>query len=82
MSTVREQIVTICLEVIEMARDEIGDDEEFRSFAHIDSLKALDLMTALEQHFNIKLPESDLREFESISKVVAAVQRRLSPALA
>ena len=77
MQSTRDQIVDICLQVIEMERSEIGLDDEFRSFAHIDSLKALDLMTALERHFHIKLPERELREFETINKVIASVERHL-----
>jgi acyl carrier protein len=80
--TARDHIIEICLEVIEMDASEIGLDDEFRSFSHIDSLKALDLMTALERHFNIKLPERELREFESINKVVASVEGYLAPASA
>lgn len=75
----RERIIDICLEVIELDASEIGLDDEFRSFAHIDSLKALDLMTALERQFGIRLPESELREFETINKVATAVQRHLPP---
>lgn len=82
MTTSREQIIRICLEVIEMDRQEIGLDDEFRSFSHIDSLKALDLMTALERHFRIKLPERELREFETINRVIASVERLLATAAA
>jgi acyl carrier protein len=78
MTETTQKIIDICLEVIEMEADEIGLDDEFRSFAHIDSLKALDLMTALERHFRIKLNESALREFETIGKVVAVMERALS----
>lgn len=77
MNDTRDQVVEICLQVIEMQPDEITLDDEFRSFAHIDSLKALDLMTALERHFQIKLPERELREFETINKVIASVERHL-----
>lgn len=82
MTTSREQIIRICLEVIEMDPQEIGLDDEFRSFSHIDSLKALDLMTALERHFRIKLPERELREFETINRVIASVERLLATAAA
>lgn len=78
----QEQIIDICLEVIEMEPDEIGLDDEFRSYSQIDSLKALDLMTALERHFRIKLPERELREFESINKVIAVIERHLATAAA
>lgn len=75
MSVNSEKIIEICLDVIEMDRDEIGLDDEFRSFAHIDSLKALDLMTALEKSFKIKLPEKELREFITINKIIEVVSR-------
>lgn len=77
MSTQTETIIEICLNVIEMERHEIDLDDEFRSFAHIDSLKSLDLMTALERQFKFKLPERELREFETINKVIAVVERYL-----
>lgn len=75
MTDIREDVINICLEVIEMQRDEIALDDEFRSFAHIDSLKSLDLMAALERRFQIKLPEQELREFETITKVIAVIER-------
>lgn len=80
MSTNSEKIIDICLDVIEMDREEIGLDDEFRSFAHIDSLKALDLMTALEKNFKIKLPERELREFTTLNKVIAVIERYITPA--
>ncbi|MDO5056365.1 MAG: acyl carrier protein [Lautropia sp.] len=76
----RDETISICLDVIEMAPEEIGLDDDFRSYSQIDSLKALDLMTALERHFGIKIPERDLREFESINKVVAVMERHLAAA--
>ncbi len=78
----RDKIIEICLEVIEMNAEEIGLDDEFRSFAHIDSLRALDLLTALERHFKFKLPERELREFETINKVIAVVERYLPETVA
>lgn len=75
----REKIISICLEVIEMEPGEIGLDDDFRNYSQIDSLKALDLMTALERHFRIKLPERDLREFESINRVISVMERHLTP---
>lgn len=75
MTDIRESVIETCLEVIEMQRDEIALDDEFRSFAHIDSLKSLDLMAALERRFRIKLPEQELRQFETIAKVIAVIER-------
>lgn len=82
MKDIPAQVIDICLEVIEMEPHEIGLNDEFRTFSHIDSLKALDLMTALEKYFQFKLPPRELREFETINKVIAVVQRHLGLAAA
>lgn len=75
MNEIHEKTINICLEVIEMERNEIGLDDRFQSFSHIDSLKAMDLLTALELNFRIKIPEREVREFESINKVIAVMEK-------
>ncbi|MGP1676153.1 MAG: acyl carrier protein [Burkholderiales bacterium] len=75
MSTLRKEVTELCLEVIEMEPNEIGLDDEFRSFDHIDSLKALDILTALERHLKVKIPERELREFETINKVIGVAEK-------
>lgn len=81
MNDYRREIVEIILEIIEMDEDEIGKDEEFSNFDHIDSLKALDILTNLERRFKVKLPESELRNFLTINKIIEVAERNV-PALA
>lgn len=71
----KQEVIDICLEVIEMEPGEIGLDDEFQSFSHIDSLKALDILTALERRFKIKMSEKALREFTTINGVIGVVNR-------
>ena len=80
MNNIDKEITDICLRVVEMEPGEIGPDDDFRQFSHIDSLKALDLMTALEQRFQFRLPEGELREFETINKVIAVIKRHVPQA--
>ena len=75
MSDFKEVIKNICLQVIEMEEDEIGLDDEFSTFSHIDSLKSLDLMTEIERHYSVKLPEKIIREFLTINKVIEATEQ-------
>lgn len=75
MNSLHEQVRNICLEVIEMEKEEIGLDDLFSSFSHIDSLKAMDLLTALEFNFKIRLPEKEVREFLTINRVISVVDR-------
>jgi len=76
------KIIDICLNVIEMRQDEIGLDDPFKNFSHIDSLKAMDLLTDIERGFKIKIPEREVRQFETINKVIGTVERYLPAAVA
>jgi acyl carrier protein len=71
----KKEIVEIILDIIEMEEDEIGPDEEFASFDHIDSLGALDILTALERKYKTKIPETELRNFLTINKIIEVVER-------
>lgn len=76
--SIEQEVHEICLEIIEMEPGEIGLDEEFQSFSHIDSLTALDILTALERKFRVKIPEKELREFTTINAVIAVAQRHVA----
>ncbi len=71
----KQEVIGMCLEIIEMEADEIGLDDEFQSFSHIDSLKALDILTALERRFKVKIPEKELREFTTINNIIGVANR-------
>jgi acyl carrier protein len=76
--SLEQEVQQICLEIIEMEPGEIGLDQEFLSFSHIDSLKALDILTALERKYRVKIPEKELREFTTINAVIAVAQRHVA----
>jgi acyl carrier protein len=78
MNEYRDEVVEIILEIIEMEEDEIQPDDEFAQFEHIDSLQALDILTALERKFQIKLPESELRNFTTINNIIEVVERNVA----
>lgn len=71
----KKEIVGIILDIIEMEEGEIGYDEEFASFEHIDSLGALDILIALERKFQTKIPDTELRNFLTINKVIEVAER-------
>lgn len=70
-----QPVVDMILEIIEMEPDEIGFDDEFRSFEHIDSISALDILTGLERLLRVKVPEKEIRHFTTINGVLSVVER-------
>jgi acyl carrier protein len=43
----------------------------------IDSLQALDLLTRLEQHFNVELPDYELQGVSDFRTLASRIQSRL-----
>lgn len=42
----------------------------------VDSVEALDLLTELEEHFDVELPDYELREISSFASLAQLVERR------
>ena len=77
-SRVREIVLGVIDSVIEVDGASVRDDQSFRELG-VDSLTALDILTALEREFRVKLGEESMRKFtsiEGVAKVVAEVLAR------
>ncbi len=52
-------------------------DDDFFKTLKIDSLQALDLLTRLEHHFNIELPDYELQGVSDFRTLASRIQSRL-----
>lgn len=71
----------ICAQLREIAPSqdlEIGPETELRAGLGLNSLDAVDLVMALEDEFQIELPDEELQAFETVGDVVAAVGRQVA----
>jgi acyl carrier protein len=55
----------------------LAPDDDFFKTLGIDSLQALDLLTRLEQHFKIELPDYELQGVSDFRTLAARIQSRL-----
>jgi len=53
-----------------------GNDDFFKTLG-IDSLQALDLLTRLEHHFNVELPDYELQGVSDFRTLADRIQARL-----
>ena len=53
-----------------------GLDDDLFSALEIDSLKALELLTELEEAFQIEIPDYELQEVRTVRGLVALVEER------
>jgi acyl carrier protein len=58
-------------------REKLAPDDDFFKTLGIDSLQALDLLTQLERHFRIELPDYELQGVSDFRTLASRIQSRL-----
>lgn len=74
-------LTKICAQLKEIVPSpdlEIGPETQLRAGLGLNSLDAVDLVMALEDEFEIELPDEELQAFETVGDVVAAVGRQVA----
>jgi len=58
-------------------REDLSPDDDFFKKLGIDSLQALDLLTRLESHFRVELPDYELQGVTDFRTLAGRIQSRL-----
>lgn len=58
-------------------REQLAPEDDFFKKLGIDSLQALDLLTRLENHFHIELPDYELQGVSDFRTLATRIQARL-----
>ncbi|MGH9713905.1 MAG: acyl carrier protein [Candidatus Acidiferrales bacterium] len=80
MSTLQntmEQILQLAAQHFKVPREKLSAEDDFFKKLGINSLQALDLLTRLEQHFNIELPDYELQGVSDFRTLAERIQSRL-----
>ena len=64
-------------EQFKVPREKLTPDDDFFKTLGIDSLQALDLLTRLEHHFNVELPDYELQGVADFRTLAGRIQARL-----
>jgi acyl carrier protein len=72
-----EEILNLAAVHFKMPREKLTPDDDFFKTLGIDSLQALDLLTRLEQHFRIELPDYELQGVSDFRTLADRIQARL-----
>ncbi|MGA7917736.1 MAG: acyl carrier protein, partial [Candidatus Acidiferrales bacterium] len=60
-----------------VSREQLAPDDDFFKKLGINSLQALDLLTRIEQHFQIELPDYELQGVSDFRTLAERIQSRL-----
>jgi acyl carrier protein len=71
------EILCLAAEHFKVQRDQLSPDDDFFKKLGINSLQALDLLTRIEQHFHIELPDYELQGVTDFRTLAQRIQSRL-----
>lgn len=71
------EIKQIISDIIEIPVAELDCNAHFLDDLGIDSLLALEILSALEKRFRIEVPEEDLMQFTTVNKVIEVARTKL-----
>ncbi len=72
-----DEILNLAATHFKVPREKLTPDDDFFKTLGIDSLQALDLLTRLEHHFRIELPDYELQGVSDFRTLANRIQARL-----
>jgi acyl carrier protein len=72
-----EEILDLAAKHFKVGREKLTPDDDFFKTLGIDSLQALDLLTRLENHFHVELPDYELQGVSDFRTLASRIQTRL-----
>ena len=74
---ITEEILDLAATHFKADRGQIGPDDDFFKKLGIDSLQALELLTRLENHFQVELPDYEVQGVTDFRTLAERIQARL-----
>ncbi len=72
-----DEILKLAAAHFKVARERLHPDEDFFKTLGINSLQTLDLLTKLENHFRVELPDYELQGVSDFRTLAGKIQARL-----
>lgn len=71
------EVLDLAATHFKVPREQLTPDDDFFKKLGINSLQALDLLTRIEQHFRIELPDYELQGVSDFRTLAERIQSRL-----
>jgi len=72
-----DEILRLAAEHFKVPREKLAPDDDFFRKLGIDSLQALEMLTRLENHFRIELPDYEMQGVSDFRTLAERIQARL-----
>ncbi len=71
------EVLDLAARHFKVSREQLSPDDDFFKKFKIDSLQALEMLTRLEQHFGVELPDYEVQGVSDFRTLAARIQSRL-----
>lgn len=75
-----QRVQTIVIDRLDVKKDKITEDARFLDDLGADSLELTELVLAVEEEFNLKIPDDQIEKLTTVSRVVTFVESCLTSA--
>jgi acyl carrier protein len=72
-----DEVLRLAADHFKVPKEQLVPDDDFFKKLGINSLQALDLLTRIEQHFHIELPDYELQGVSDFRTLAERIQSRL-----
>lgn len=72
-----DEILSLASEHFKVPREQLNADDDFFEKLGLNSLQALDLLTRIEHHFSIELPDYELQGVSDFRTLADRIRSRL-----
>jgi len=72
-----DEILSLAANHFKVPREKLTPDDDFFKTLGIDSLQALELLTRLENHFGVELPDYEVQGVSDFRTLATRIQARL-----
>ena len=72
-----DRVLDLAADHFRIPRGELSGDDDFFQKLGIDSLKALELLTRLEDHFSVELPDYEMQGVSDFRTLAERIHARL-----
>jgi acyl carrier protein len=72
-----DEVLNLAAKHFKVPREKLSPDDDFFKTLGIDSLQTLDLLTKLEDHFRVELPDYELQGVTDFRTLASKIQARL-----
>ena len=78
MSSIEERVRKIVIEQLGVKSEDVKDDASFVDDLGADSLDTVELVMALEEEFNIEIPDEDAEKMTTVGDAIKYIDEKAS----